>query len=159
MTGAKFVREIFSGVYASDFGLWNTNAGESVRHQYKISAEKVKLLFNIVPEAAEYLSNRSIKEITFTTIFNCKPDGICVSGFTAGSEVNIKTLKNVKESLSDDIVLLSNTGINLKNLEENLKFSDGAIVGTTFKYDGIFENNIDKNRVTEFMKSVKRIRK
>jgi membrane complex biogenesis BtpA family protein len=26
-TGAKFVREIFSGVYASDFGLWNTNTG------------------------------------------------------------------------------------------------------------------------------------
>ncbi len=26
-TGAKFVREIFTGVYASDFGLWNTNVG------------------------------------------------------------------------------------------------------------------------------------
>ena len=30
--GAKFVREIFTGVYASDFGLWNTNCGEVVRH-------------------------------------------------------------------------------------------------------------------------------
>ena len=33
-TGACFVREIFTGVYASDFGLWNTNCGETVRHQH-----------------------------------------------------------------------------------------------------------------------------
>ena len=37
-TGAKFIREIFSGVYASDFGLWNTNCGETVRHQHAIGA-------------------------------------------------------------------------------------------------------------------------
>ena len=30
---AKFIREIFTGVYASDFGLWNTHCGEVVRHQ------------------------------------------------------------------------------------------------------------------------------
>ena len=57
-TGALFVREIFSGVYASDFGLWNTNTGEVIRHQYQIHGEKVRLLFNIVPEAAAYLGNR-----------------------------------------------------------------------------------------------------
>ena len=30
-TGARFVREIFTGVYASYFGLWNTNVGEVIR--------------------------------------------------------------------------------------------------------------------------------
>ena len=39
-TGAKFVREIFTGVYASDFGLWNTNCGEVVRHQHAIGAQE-----------------------------------------------------------------------------------------------------------------------
>ena len=32
-TGAQFVREIFTGVYASDFGLWDTNVGEVARHR------------------------------------------------------------------------------------------------------------------------------
>ena len=32
-TGALFIREIMSGVYASDFGLWNTNVGETIRHK------------------------------------------------------------------------------------------------------------------------------
>ena len=50
--GGKFIREIISGVYASDFGLWNTNVGQTVRHQMAIGGEQIKLLFNIVPEAA-----------------------------------------------------------------------------------------------------------
>ena len=32
-TGASFVREIFTGVYASDFGLWNTDCGRTVRER------------------------------------------------------------------------------------------------------------------------------
>jgi len=35
-TGAVFIREIMSGVYASDFGLWNTDAGNTVRHKMKL---------------------------------------------------------------------------------------------------------------------------
>ena len=43
--GAKFVREIFTGVYASDFGLWNTDSGATVRHQHRIGGKNVKLFF------------------------------------------------------------------------------------------------------------------
>ena len=41
---AVFVRDIFTGVYGSDFGLWHTNVGETVRHQKQIGAQNVKLL-------------------------------------------------------------------------------------------------------------------
>lgn len=30
--GVKFVREIFIGVYVSDFGIWNINVGEIIRY-------------------------------------------------------------------------------------------------------------------------------
>src|SRR5512140_2964813 len=83
-TGALFVREIFSGVYASDFGLWNTNAGEVVRQQHRIGGAAVKLLYNIVPEAAVYLGNRTVADIARSTVFNDQPDALCVSGLTAG---------------------------------------------------------------------------
>lgn len=156
-TDAKFVREVFSGVYASDFGLWNTNVGETIRHQYRIGAEKVKLMYNIVPESSSYLTNRDIAEIAKTTVFYCNPDAVCVSGCAAGMRANIETLKKVKETLPNTVVL-SNTGVSLKNLNENLQIADGAIVGTIFKYDGIFKNHVDKNRVKEFMEKVKEFR-
>lgn len=50
-TGAKFVREIFTGVYASDFGTWDTNVGKTIRHKMAVGGKDVKLLFNILPEA------------------------------------------------------------------------------------------------------------
>jgi membrane complex biogenesis BtpA family protein len=155
--GAKFVREIFSGVYASDFGLWDTNCGNTIRHQYAIGAENVKLLFNIVPEAAIYLGNRDIVEIAKSTVFNHRPDALCVSGLTAGAETDAQTLRKVKEVVPDTVVF-ANTGVRLENVKEQLSIADGAVVGTTFKKDGIFENHVDQDRVKEFMDKVKSLR-
>ncbi|MCL6443009.1 MAG: BtpA/SgcQ family protein [Alicyclobacillus sp.] len=152
-TGACFVREIFSGVYASDFGLWNTNVGETVRHQHQIGAENVKLLFNIVPEAAKYLADRDVASIAKSTVFNNRPDALCVSGLTAGAETDSQMLRIVKEAVPNTVVL-ANTGVRLENVCEQLSVADGAVVGTTFKYDGIFENHVDVERVKRFMDQV-----
>ena len=98
-TGARFVREIFTGAYASDFGLWNTDCGSVVRHQHAIGAEGVKLLFNIVPEGAAYLSQRDVVSIAKSTVFNARPDALCVSGLTAGAETDAQTLSLVKQAV------------------------------------------------------------
>lgn len=156
-TGALFVREIFTGVYASDFGIWNTNVGETVRHQYRIGAEKVKLLFNIVPEAAKYLADRDIENVAKSTVFNNRPDALCVSGLTAGTETDSQILKRVKESVPETVVL-ANTGVRMQNLEQQLSIADGAVVGTTFKLDGKFENHVDQERVRAFMEKVRAFR-
>ena len=154
---AKFVREIFTGVYASDFGLWNTNCGEVVRHQREIGAENVKLLFNIVPEAARYLADRDIRQIAKSTVFNCRPDALCVSGLTAGSPTDMSLLKEVKAEVPETVVF-ANTGCKKETIAGLLEIADGAVVATTFKYDGKFENQVDKRRVKEFMNIVKSIR-
>ncbi|MFD0828885.1 BtpA/SgcQ family protein [Neobacillus sp. M.A.Huq-85] len=156
-TGAKFVREIFTGVYASDFGTWDTNVGETIRHQYRIGAENVKLLFNIVPEAAKYLADRDIESIAKSTVFNNRPDALCVSGLTAGVGTDVALLSRVKEVVPNTVVF-ANTGVRLENLEEQLSIADGAVTGTTFKYEGKFENHVDVNRVREFMDKVKAFR-
>ena len=149
-TGALFVREIFTGIYASDFGMWNTNCGEVVRHQHAIHAEHVRLLFNIVPEAAVYLGHRDVAEIARSTVFNTKPDALCVSGLTAGVASSADTLRRVKEAVPDTPVL-ANTGVRPDNLREQLGIADGAITGTAFKRDGYIWNEIETKRVREFM--------
>lgn len=156
-TGAQFVREIFTGVYASDFGLWDTNFGVVARHRQNIGADNVKLLFNIVPEAATYLADRSIPEIAKTTVFNCKADALCVSGLTAGSEADNQVLQEVKETVPNTVIL-ANTGCRVDTIEKQLSVADGAVVGTTFKYDGVFENQVDTERVKRFMDKVHTLR-
>ena len=157
-TGAKFVREIFSGVYASDFGLWNPDCGEIIRHQHAIGAQDVKLLFNIVPEAAKYLAERDIADIARSTVFNHRPDAICVSGLMAGSQTDPSALRKVKDAIPD-VLVFANTGVRLENVEAQLSIADGAVVGTTFKYDGKFENHVDEKRVGAFMEKVNSLRR
>lgn len=157
-TGAKFAREIFTGVYASDFGMWNTNCREVIRHQHAIYGKDVRLLFNILPEASSYLANRDIVDIARSTAFNTRPDGLCVSGLTAGVETDTQVLKLVKDVVPD-IPVFANTGVKLENVEAQLSIADGAITGTTFKRDGYIWNEVDTGRVKEFMHAVRTFRK
>lgn len=156
-TGAKFIREIMSGVYASDFGLWDTNAGEISRHRARLHQQNLKLFYNIVPEASVYLAPREIESVAKSTVFNCRPDVICVSGMTAGVGTDMGILARVKKALPDSAVF-ANTGCKVNTIEEIFKFADGAVVGTTFKKDGKFENHVERSRVTEFMDKVHSIR-
>lgn len=157
-TGASFVREIFTGVYASDYGIWNTNCGEIIRHQHAVHGEHVKLFFNIVPESGVYLAERHVVDIAKSTVFVSQPDALCVSGLTAGTETSFTTLTEVKEAVPDTAVF-ANTGVRLSNIEQMLSIADGAIVGTTFKRDGYIWNEVDVNRVRELMDKAKKIGK
>ncbi len=156
-TGAKFIREIFTGAYASDFGIWDTNCGETVRHQHEIGAENVKLLFNIVPEASAYLAPRTPAAIAKSTVFNCHPDALCVSGQTAGAATDSTVLGEVKKAVPNTVVL-ANTGCRKETITDQLAIADGAVVATTFKYDSVFENMVDERRVAEFMEVVRKAR-
>lgn len=156
-TGASFVREIFTGVYASDFGLWNTDVGELVRHQHAIGGAHVRLLFNIVPEAAQYLADREFAKIVRSTVFNCHPDALCVSGVTAGAATSSDALRVVKE-IAPSTPVFANTGVRLETVDEQLAVSDGAVVGTAFKLGGVFENPVDVSRVRAFMDRVREVR-
>ncbi|WP_281355189.1 BtpA/SgcQ family protein [Phytoactinopolyspora limicola] len=156
-TGASFVREIFTGVYASDFGLWNTDAGATARHRKAVGGDHVRLLFNIVPEAAAYLAHRDLADITRSTVFNNRPDAICVSGLTAGAATDVATLESVKAAAGTTPVVV-NTGVRADNVRQTLSIADAAVVGTFFKRDGVFENSVDPARVETLMSEVRQLR-
>lgn len=156
-TGGLFVREIFTGVYASDYGLWNTNAGEIIRHQHAVGAGHIKLFFNIVPESAVYMAQRDVAEIARSTVFVARPDALCVSGLTAGAETSATTLKRVKEAVPETPVF-ANTGVNIHNLAEQLAIADGTITATHFKRDSYIWNEVDEGRVSAFMQRAREIR-
>lgn len=156
-TKAQFVREIFTGAYASDFGLWAPNCGEIVRHQRAVCGQDVRLFFNITPEAAVYLGGRDLAEVARSTVFNARPDALCISGMTAGMETPLADLKTVRDVI-DEVPIFANTGVRLENVEEQFKYADGAITGTTFKRDGYIWNEVDQKRVSAFMEKVRSIR-
>lgn len=156
-TGATFVREVFSGVYASDYGTWDTDVGHTARHRTAVSGEAVRLLFNVVPEGASYLAARDLGQIVRSTVFNCLPDGLCVSGLTAGAPADVPALRIVKDN-AGGVPVFVNTGVRPQTAPASLAIADAAIVGTWFKYDGKFENDVDVHRVEALMAVVRGLR-
>lgn len=152
-TGAQFVREVFTGAYASDYGLWNTNLGETLRHRRSLHGTDIKLLFNITPEAAAYMGERGLADITVTTVFNGSPDGLCVSGIKAGDETSVQDLTLARE-FAGGVPVFANTGVRHENVEAQLRYADGAIVGTCFKQDGYIWNDVEQARVKRLMDRV-----
>ncbi|SMB98186.1 hypothetical protein SAMN00808754_2186 [Thermanaeromonas toyohensis ToBE] len=156
--GAYFIREVFTGVYASDMGFWDNRVGEFFRYRRLIGAEHIKLFFNINAEFAAPLGvGRSVVEVARSVAFACLPDVICVSGPMTGSAVEERLLREVKSTVRDIPVFL-NTGLRKENAEELLKQADGAIVGSGLKVDGITWNPVDPRRVKELMEVVRRVR-
>lgn len=52
-----------------------------------------------------------------------------------------------------------NTGVRAHNAADQLSIADGAVVGTYFKEDGVFENRAVASRVGELMAAVTEFRR
>jgi membrane complex biogenesis BtpA family protein len=156
-TGARWIREIMTGVYASDMGLWNTDCGEALRFRRQIGADDVKVLFNIKAEFAHPLDGRRIEDIARSVVFSSLADAVAVSGPITGTPVDQSELERVKQAVPG-VAVLANTGVRRETAAEILRVADGVVVGTSMKEDGVTWNPVDPERVRAFMAEVARIR-
>lgn len=153
-TDAVFIREIFTGTFSGDMGLWLTNCNETFLFRRLIKAEHIKMFFNINAEFSSPVDNRPLSVVTKSVIMSSLPDALLVSGPITGSIAKMDVFKEIKE-VAKDVPVLANTGVNAKTVKDILSVVDGAIVGTAFKIDGITWNPIDEARVKEIMEKVK----
>ena len=155
---ADFAREVFTGVYDSDMGLWEPKAAEALKLRSDLGNKKLKLLFNINAEFAAPLGNRDISQKAKSAVFSSTADAICVSGPITGESVDISNLILAKEAVKDLVPVFANTGVKFETLDEILKVADGCVVGTSLKYKGNTWNQVDGERVRKFMDKVNDIR-
>ncbi|MCC6312946.1 MAG: BtpA/SgcQ family protein [Thermomicrobiales bacterium] len=153
--GANFCREIFTGAFAGDFGLWVRSAGDAFRYRREIGAENVRLMFNINAEFAAQLAPRPLADVARSVVFSSSPDALLVSGPITGQPVNASGLAEVAAAVeTSGVPVLANTGFKAANAAELLKYADGAVVGSSMKVDGITWNPIDPVRVRALMDAV-----
>jgi membrane complex biogenesis BtpA family protein len=157
-TGAAFVRETFTGLYSSNYGMRSYNPGKIVRYRNNNNqARDVKMLYTLIPEGGAVIGDRTVEDIAMSIAFNQKPDALLVSGKGPGQHTSDELLTLTKKVVPDTLVF-ANTGVNVDTVEKKLSIADGAVVGTTFKVGGVFENHVDPERVKAFMAKVKKIR-
>ncbi|NNG04247.1 MAG: BtpA/SgcQ family protein [Inquilinus sp.] len=155
--GAAFAREIFTGVYASDMGLWQPDAAAALRLRADLDRADLQLLFNINAEFATPLDTRPLADRAKSVVFSSTADVICVSGPMTGMAVDRSDLAAVKQAVGATPVL-ANTGVTVDSVADILSVADGAVVGTHFKRDGDTWNPVDGERVRRFMERVEGLR-
>jgi membrane complex biogenesis BtpA family protein len=157
VTGANFVREIFTGLFASDMGLWQADCAGAARLRRNLGRSDMKLLFNINAEFAFPLDARPIALRAKSAVFSSLADAILVSGPLTGQPAQTSDLKAVRETVHD-VPVFANTGVTADNIADVLSIADGCIIGTHPKYDGKTGNAVDPARVKRFMDKVLSLR-
>lgn len=156
-TGASFVREIFTGTYASDMGHWSPDAGAVMRYRKRLGRDDLCMLYNVSAEFAHSLDRRSLPDRARSAVFSSIPDAVLVSGQITGEAASMSDLEAVKAALPDTPVL-ANTGIRHDTIWDVLAIADGCVVGSALKIDGDTWNAVDPERAADFMERARSAR-
>ena len=156
-TGAQFVREIFTGTYASDMGPWTPDAGQAMRYRNRLGRPDMAMLYNVSAEFAHSLDQRPLPDRARSAVFSSVPDAVLVSGQITGEAAAMSDLEAVKAVLPG-MAVMANTGVKHDTVADVLAVADGCIVGSSLKVDGDTWNPIDPDRARDFMDRVRQAR-
>ena len=93
-------------------------------------------------------SGRSLEEDLKIGSERC--DAIVVTGEGTGISTDLEKIKSFRTILGD-FPLIVGAGMTAETAQEQLTYSDGAIVGSYFKESGITDNPVDEKRVQDFI--------
>ena len=150
-TGAAFIREVTTGVWESDMGLWNTNCAKTLRDRRNLDRNDLAVFMNITPEFASPIGSRPAPAVARSTVISSLADTILVSGPMAGAQPDVATVAAVREAVPEDVPVLLNTGAKKQTIAAFLEHADGAVVGSSLKVDGYTWNPVDPKRAQDFV--------
>ncbi len=150
-TGASFMREVVTGTWESDMGLWQPDAATLLRSRRDFGRDDLAIFANVTPEFASSIGQRTPAQIARSTVVSSLADAILVSGPMAGSEPDLRTVADVREALDEAVPVLLNTGAKAATIAQYFKYADGCIVGSDLKRDGYTWNEVDPERVKAFI--------
>ena len=99
-TGAAFMREVVTGVYESDMGIWAPDAARAATDiGSQIDAEDVLVMGNITPEFASPLGTRTVAQRARSAVTSSLIDVLLIAGPMAGAEPDLAVVREAKEAV------------------------------------------------------------
>lgn len=155
-TGARFIREVLTGVYESDLGMIEPRIGEIAGYRSAIGGDDVALFDNIQPEFASALGRRTVADRARGAAF-LGVDAILISGPAAGVPFEMSDLAAAKEAVPS-VPVIANTGVRADTIADIFAVADEVIVGTSLKVDGSTWKPVDRDRAMRLMDAARAAR-
>ncbi len=156
-TGLDFIRaEGFVYAHVADEGFMDSCAGELLRYRKSIGAGDVKIYTDIKKKHSSHAitADLSLAEHATAAEFFLT-DGLIITGSSTGIPASCNDLKEVRDV--SKLPIFVGSGLTTDNLKEYYPYANGFIVGSYLKKDGLWNNEIDVERVRSFINEFRRL--
>lgn len=154
VSGAHFIRvNIHTSAYLTDQGLIEGEAATTLRYRHQLGST-VEILADVLVKHAAPLVPTVPKIAAEDCIKRGHANGLIVTGAGTGKPIDLDLLKEVQDAAAGNPVLLG-SGVTPDNIDQLGPYSDGGIVGSWLKRDGILQAPVDSERVKQLAHQVK----
>jgi hypothetical protein len=144
-TEAAFIRvNVLTGVYGTDQGLIEGQAGEVIRFRRDIECSAA-VLADVHVKHATPISQPDLVLAAEETAYRGRADALILTGPTTGRPADFDELQRVRAAVPDRPILVG-SGVTPETAADALRHCDGLIVGTAIKRHGKTTNPIDTQR-------------
>lgn len=132
-------------------------AGQLLRKRKELDAEHIKVYADIKKKHCAHALTADlgiVDELKQAEFFQV--DGVVVTSQYTGVEPDLAQLQRVQKAAK--VPVLIGSGMDKDNIEQYLPHADGFIVGSTFRNQGEFLEEIEPTRLYEFMERFHQLR-
>ncbi len=156
---ARFVRvNQWANAYVSNEGFLNGEAAKALRYRKSIDASDVAIFADshVKHGAHAITGDRSIEELTRDLEF-FDADAVIATGQRTGDTATTEELRTIDGATG--LPVLVGSGVRTDNVARILKVAAGVIVGSSLKRDDVWWNEVQADKVRNFMQEVEKARK
>jgi membrane complex biogenesis BtpA family protein len=147
--GATFVRvNVHTGVAATDQGLIEGRAGETVRYRKQLG-RRVAIFADVHVKHATPVSHPDLADAARDTAYRGLADALIVTGPATGQPVDPEHLRCVQTAVPDRRVYVG-SGVTAESVRSFMESSAGVIVGTALKANRETSGPIDATLAQAF---------
>lgn len=149
--GADFVRvNQWANAYIANEGFIEGAAAKALRYRNQLRADHIRVFADSHVKHGSHaiVADRSIQELTRDVDF-FEADAVIATGQRTGDSATLSEIDEIRAAT--ELPLLVGSGVTPDNVCQILARTQGVIVASTMKVDGVWWNDVDLARVKHFM--------
>jgi len=155
--GADFVRvNQWANAYIANEGFIEGAAAKALRYRSLLRAEHIRVFADSHVKHGSHaiVADRSIKELTRDVDF-FDADAVIATGHRTGDSATLSEIDEIRSAT--ELPLLVGSGVTPDNVVEILSRTQGVIIASALKVDGVWWNDVELARVKHFMAAARAV--
>lgn len=149
--GADFIRvNQWANAYIANEGFIEGAAAKALRYRSQLRAEHIRVFADSHVKHGSHaiVADRSIQELTRDVDF-FEADAVIATGQRTGDSATLEEIDEIRAATT--LPLLVGSGVTPANVCQILGRTQAVIVASALKVDGVWWNDVDRERVKHFM--------